>query len=218
MTFLNKFKQSFSYSSIVILIVGIILLVYPAASQQALCRLIGGALIIKGGAGLFGRFIDKSADAFPPDNIWNIVLLGLGVFVVLNPPVVISMIPYAFGLFLFVSSISSLQKALMMKRMGYEKWAGSALFAGIRILLALLMINNPFGTAVALTRFIGACLVYDGRATMVTALGLIKAQVETEKEVDEVRNMNLSRKHDDENIETVEAEFVDVVQETIDVD
>ncbi len=219
MTFLNRFKQNFSYSSIVILALGLALLIYPGTSQRVMCLLIGGALVAKGGAGLIVRLRSKgAANEAPLESVWNVLLLAMGLFVASNPDVIMAMIPYLFGLFLLVSSISSLQKSMVMREMGYEKWASGTIFALIRIALAVFIIINPFSTGLALTRFIGGCLVYDSRASAITSIGSIKASIAYDKQMHNLRDMNLSKKKEDEPIETVEAEFVDVVQDTTDVD
>lgn len=221
MTFFARFKSNFPYSSIIILIAGLALLFYPEASQAVLCALVGGSLIVKGGAGLIARLRNKgNVNVFPLESVWNVLLLGMGVFVAFNPAVVVSILPYAFGLFLLVSSITSLQKTAAMRQMESGKWVSGAIFAVIRIALAAFLMLRPFATGVALTRFIGACLVYDGAATAFTAVEMIRARIEYDKRNDEVRDMNLSKnnKSDDAPVETVEAEFVDVVQDAIDVD
>ena len=128
----------------------------------------------------------------------------------------ISIIPFVVGVFLLISSVSSLQKAFELKRMNYAKWNHGLFFTLIKLALALIIVMNPFGTAMALTRFIGGCLVWDGATGLVTVFEGVKAKTDYERAQENLRNMNLSK---DEPLQTdipvVEAEFVDVVQQVV---
>ena len=87
-------------------------------------------------------------------------------------------------------------------------------FTLIKVALALVIVMNPFGTAMTLTRFIGACLVYDGATGLVTVFESVKARSDFEKAQESLRNMNLTKDEPaDYSIPVVEAEFVDVVQQ-----
>jgi len=98
--------------------------------------------------------------------------------------------------------------------MNYAGWNHGLVFTVIKVILAAVIVINPFGTAMALTRFIGACLVYDGASGLVTVFETIKAQTAYDRAQEELRSMNLTKDETpDEYIPVVEAEFVEVVKE-----
>lgn len=215
MKYIKNFKDTFAISGVVTFIVGLLLLIYPDFTGKALCYMLSAVLIVKGGMGVFNRYRNKNLPSPVPFEIFgNVMTIMFGLFVALRSEFVISIIPFAFGVFLLMSGITSLQKGLMLKNMEYPQWKMSLIFAVIKLLLAFVIIMNPFSTALTLTRFIGACLVYDGASGLVTFYETVKAKNKFEKAQEELRSLNLTRDDDiDEDIPVVEAEFVDIVQE-----
>ncbi len=215
MEYIKILKERFSLSSVATLAIGLLLLVYPGFTGKAICYLIAAALIAKGAGSIMARYRNK---ALPQPVVFElmggIMTIFLGLFVAIRSEMLISIIPFVVGMFLLVSGITSLQKALEMKRMNYAKWNHGLIFTLIKLGLALVIVMNPFGTAMALTRFIGACLVYDGATGLVTVFEGVKAKTDYEKAQANLRNMNLSKDEETADyIPVVEAEFVDVVQQ-----
>ena len=218
MKFLQEFKSAFSISGIVTFFVGLLLIIYPGFTNQALCYTLSAVLIVSGVSGLIARYRQTGYPPMPYEIIWNLATIALGAFVALRSDVIISIIPFFFGLFLLVSGISSLQKASMLKQMGYTGRKNGTIMAVLKLVLAALIIFNPFSTAIALTRFIGLCLVYDGVSSLMTVFRLAKAKIAADKAEEELRDMNLRKEKSSDDIPVVDAEFVDVVQQTIDAE
>lgn len=218
MKFLQEFKSAFSISGIVTFFVGLLLIIYPGFTNQALCYTLSAVLIVSGVSGLIARYRQTGYPPMPYEIIWNLATIALGAFVALRSDVIISIIPFFFGLFLLVSGISSLQKASMLKQMGYTGRKNGTIMAVLKLVLAALIIFNPFSTAIALTRFIGLCLVYDGVSSLMTVFRLAKAKIAADKAEEELRDMNLRKEKSSGDIPVVDAEFVDVVQQTIDAE
>lgn len=218
MKFLQEFKSAFSISGIVTFFVGLLLIIYPGFTNQALCYTLSAVLIVSGVSGLIARYRHTGYPPMPYEIIWNLATIALGAFVALRSDVIISIIPFFFGLFLLVSGISSLQKASVLKQMGYTGRKNGTIMAVLKLVLAALIIFNPFSTAITLTRFIGLCLVYDGISSLATVLRLAKAKIAADKAEEELRDMNLRKEKSSGDIPVVDAEFVDVVQQTIDAE
>ena len=223
MKFIKEFKDTFAISGVATFFIGVLLLIYPGFTGKALCYLLAAVLITKGVFGIISRYRNKnlpSPVAF--ELIGNFMTALMGVFVATRSEFIISIIPFIFGMFLLMSGLTSLQKTIMLKRMEYPQWKTGVVFIVIKLVLAAIILMNPFSTALTLTRFIGACLIYDGASGLVTFYETVKAKNDYEKAQDELRSLNLTRDEEDEedleNIPVVEAEFVDVVEETIDAD
>ena len=217
MEYIKILKERFSLSSVATLAIGLLLVIYPDFTGKAICYLIAAALIGKGVGNILSRYRNKS---LPQPVVFELMggisTIFMGLFVALRSEMLISIIPFVVGLFLLVSSVTSLQKAFELKRMNYAKWNHGLFFTLVKMGLTLVIVMNPFGTAMALTRFIGVCLVYDGATGLVTVFDGVKAKSDYEKAQENLRNMNLTK--DDEttaDIPVVEAEFVDVVQQVV---
>ena len=215
MEYIKILKERFSLSSVATLAIGLLLVIYPDFTGKAICYIIGAVLISKGVLGILARYRNKN---LPQPVVFElmggITTCFMGLFVIRRSAMLISVIPFVVGMFLLISSVTSLQKAFEMKRLNYAKWNHGLIFTLIKLALALVIVMNPFGTAMALTRFIGACLVYDGATGLVTVFESVKAKTDYEKAQENLRNMNLSKDEESQgNIPVVEAEFVDVVQQ-----
>lgn len=217
MEYIKILKERFSLSSVATLLIGLLLVIYPGFTGKVICYLIAAALIAKGAGSIMARYRNKS---LPPPVVFELMggisTIFIGLFVALRSEMLISIIPFVVGMFLLVSSVTSLQKALELKRMNYAGWNHGLIFTLIKLALALIIVMNPFGTAMTLTRFIGGCLVYDGATGLVTVFEGVKAKTDYEKAQESLRNMNLTKDEEaTDHIPVVEAEFVDVVQQVV---
>lgn len=214
MEYIRILKERFSLSSAATFLIGLLLIVNPAFTGKALCYLISAVLVGKGAGSIISRYRNKSLPApVVFELMGGIMTIFMGLFVAARSEMLISIIPFVVGLFLLVSSITGLQKAFELKRMNYAGWNHGLIFTIIKLILAIVIVNNPFGTAMTLTRFIGGCLAYDGFTGLVTVFEGVKAKTDYEKAQNELRNMNLTKDDVQDSIPVVEAEFVDVVQQ-----
>lgn len=104
------------------------------------------------------------------DLFLGIVLALLGVFLLVTPQVLVSVIPVALGLYILVDSVSAVKKALDMKALGFEKWWISLSAALVLALLGAVMVLRPFKAVESLVVFIGVGFVFDGVYTLVNTL------------------------------------------------
>mgnify|MGYP000834549201 CR=1 FL=1 len=63
-----------------------------------------------------------------------------------------------------VEGISKLQRGLMLKNYGYQRWVAATVVAGCIIALGILLIFNPFNALVITMRVLGIVLAADGMA------------------------------------------------------
>lgn len=211
-------KSPFSVSGLISLAVGLLLLIYPGFTNLALCYILSGALIISSAAGLLARYRRSGARLMPYEVIYHLAGVALGIFIAVRSEVIISIIPFFFGLFLLLSGISSLQKAMLLRQLEYRRRNVNIALAAVKIVLAVFIVLNPFSTAITLTRFIGACLIYDGASSLASVMRLIKARRDADRARQELRDLNLGKRKPGGDIPTVDAEFVDIVQQVTDAD
>lgn len=217
-SFFKDLKKSFTISSVLSLAMGILLLIYPDFTNKAICYAIGGILIVRGIFSAVRYFTNKDdVSLFRFDLIWGIILCAMGAFVLLRSDIIISIIPIVFGLFLIVSGFLTLQKAFNLKQMNYSKWTTSLILALIKAVLGVIMLINPFSTALTLTRFIGVGLVYDGLSGFWTIFDLMSASRHVKNAVESMEAIDVESKPADAEpeaeIPTVEAEIVDDKEE-----
>ena len=157
-----------SVSSILIAIVGLVLLLMPSLTNRIIVYGIGGVLAVYGIGRIF-RYIRRSADAgsLEHDLSAGLVCVVSGLFMILYCPVVISVLPFLFGLSLIFGGIMSIQAAFDVRRFHGDRWTMHLLIGIAFVCAGIAAIRNPFGTASLLTRFVGLCFLILGIYTYI---------------------------------------------------
>lgn len=100
----------------------------------------------------------------------GVVVAALGVFLLICPQLIVSLIPIALGIYILVDSFTAMKKALDMKALGFDKWWISFLAAVLLAVCGVVMICQPFSTMSTLVMFIGAGFLFDGVYTLVNTI------------------------------------------------
>ena len=152
-------------SPILVFLLGTALLLWPAASGIILCRVLGAALVAGGCLRLWTYIRQRQASAafLVP---WNLavgtVLAAVGVFFLLQPQAVLSVLPVMLGLLLLFTAVPKGLHALRLRQYRWDRWwiplAAAVALGG----LGLVFLFRPFQTAASLLRLVGACLIASG--------------------------------------------------------
>lgn len=156
-------EWGFVVSSALYVLLGIVLIRFPDQSLRTVCYFFGGVTLIYGLIRVITYFVQKREGfLFLTDVVAGIILTGIGIFLLLTPEVVISIIPFIIGLLILFHSIMKIQRALQLKRVNYEKWWSMLILSLITAVLGALIIYNPFKTVSMMVRAIGIVLIVDG--------------------------------------------------------
>ena len=96
------------------------------------------------------------------DLMIGIIVVVVGVFVVFKIEVLLSIIPFLFGLLVLVSGSMKLQNVINLKKAGYKNWMAMLIMALLGIVLGIILIINPFSGVEFLFRIVGICFIYSG--------------------------------------------------------
>ena len=89
----------------------------------------------------------------------KILLVILGLIILLNQPLFISILPIMIGLWIFIKSIMKLQLAINLKSAVAERWGLLLVSSILMAILGVLIIVNPFEAIFTLTRFVGIMML-----------------------------------------------------------
>lgn len=81
---------------------------------------------------------------------------------VLHPDGVVSFIHFIVGILALMDGLLKVQTTLDAKRFGLTEWWLIGVTALLTVLFGLLLVVNPFGSAVLLLRFMGITLLCEG--------------------------------------------------------
>lgn len=160
---MKKILNDAPVSSALIAIFGLVLLLMPSLTNKIVVYGIGIVLLVYGAGRIF-RYVQRDAAAGMSDHDLSIGLICAvcGLFMLLHSSVIISILPFLFGLFLIFGAARSIQTAFDVRRFHGLHWSFH-LFIGFCFGIAgIKAIRNPFGTAKMLTRFVGGCMLILG--------------------------------------------------------
>ena len=165
---MGEVLKEVSVSSILIAVVGLVLLIMPNLTNRIIVYGIGAVLVVYGIGRIF-RYIRRSADygVMEHDLSVGLVCVVSGLFMILYSPVVISVLPFLFGLALIFGGAMSVQTAFDVRRFHGARWTMHLVIGIAFVLAGVEAIRNPFGAASLLTRFVGLCFLLLGIYTYI---------------------------------------------------
>lgn len=160
---IRKFKMpSSTVTSIVGIIIGLILALYPGQSIDLICRIAGILVFAAGVAQIAISSVGVGAMPRPISIPVGAIITILGLFVIIRPDVLASVLPFVVGIILLIHSISSLVNAIQLATSKYGYWWIALLFAIGGIGLGLILVLNSHSAAAFTTRIVGVFLIYSG--------------------------------------------------------
>lgn len=165
-------------SALILLIVGIVILIWPEQSNEVLAYTIAGIIAL---LGLFRTFLyfrrKESVSPFSFGGLTlGLTLTAIGAFLLLEPSVLIAILPILLGSLLIFSGFASLQTAFSLMGLKIPKWYIPLLFALAALACGFVSLFNPFGTAKVLMIFLGIALTGEG-VMMLISLYLFRKNV-----------------------------------------
>ena len=185
MDLIKKAKHAYITISVIMLVLGLVLLIWPKMSLSVLCYLIGGMLIIGGVVKLVGYFSkDLYRLAFQFDLAFGILSILLGVVFIIHPEHIISILPIVRGIFILVEGVLRIQTAMDAKTFGLSTWWMMILLAIATSVCGLLLIFKPFESAIAMMMLLGVTLLIDGVQNLWVAIYTVKVSERNVIDVD----------------------------------
>ena len=174
---MNRIKALYITISILSLLVGIALVIWPGASVITICYVVGSAAILVGAVRLAGYFSKDSYNLnFQFDFAMGLVFLILGTVLIFHPGDTVAVLHFSVGILVLVDSVFKLQTALDAKHFGLKKWWVMLLCALLCAGLGLVLVILPFRTAEILVRVTGAALAVNSGENILTAGYTVKSK------------------------------------------
>lgn len=156
----NQFKNYLNGQiglSILGIILGAVLVVYPKASMDIIAGTVAVIFIIAGIMGVINDNKNKVVvNSFSMTS--SIILIVIGFVLFFNKSIIESIIPIVLGIAFTVSGINKIRYALVLKEMN-QSWVAPLIASVITTLIGIIMIVNPVGTGASLTLFLGIMII-----------------------------------------------------------
>ncbi len=176
MDLIKKAKWGYIVVSIIIIMLGLILILFPEISALAICYVIGGIITLFGIIKLIGYFSkDLFRLAFQFDFALGIFALISGILLLIHPTDVVKIVPVIIGLFVLMDGVFKIQTSRDAYLFGMKNWWSILVLAILTCIGGLFLIINPFNGAKALTILLGATLIIDGIQNIIVVSYTVKA-------------------------------------------
>lgn len=164
-------KSGYTASSLVYILIGLALLLWPELSLKVVCYLFGALITIKGISSIYSYVKSQERFFFSYFSlVFGISMVALGIFLFIKPSTVVSILPILVGIFVIFDGIVRFQSAFELKAAGHSSWWSFLLLAILSAGLGLVMLFNPFASVQVLVMAIGVILLLEGALNLLSNL------------------------------------------------
>ena len=183
--YFKKMKTNDLISSLIFVVIGLVLLIWPGTSTQVVCMVLGGVLLAYGVIQIVMYLFAKEKTLYHQGMlILGIILSVIGAWILLKPEMIIAAVPVIMGIIIVMHGVHNIVQGLQLKGMDYVKWWIAFALGIVTVALGSILIYNPFSVVNTVVRVIGAFLIYDGISRIWIVSRVSKSKKLKEKIVD----------------------------------
>lgn len=172
---LKRAKTNAAFNAILYIIVGAVLAIYPGVAADLLCYMLGGVLLLCGLVDIILFLFRRDGSVYSAMRmVIGITLAAVGIWVMFQPKLIFSVVPWIVGGLIVVHALQDLRYAFQMMKNHAPRWAGALLVAAVTLALGVFLIVSAFETAMLAVRIIGIFLLVDGLSDLWLALQVRK--------------------------------------------
>lgn len=168
----KTFRTSMILLSILLLLLGLVLILWPTTSQRVICYALGVVCLIAGISRVATQWKLSRDLGFQFSYLLGVLLALLGVLLLLKADVMIAIFGALVGLVLTADSIVKLQMSFQMRKLALPHWKAHAIAAAVLLVFGIVMLFDPFAGAKAMSIVMGAVLIVDAIANLWTVIEL----------------------------------------------
>ncbi|MGN0595882.1 MAG: DUF308 domain-containing protein [Ruminiclostridium sp.] len=159
----KSIKRELIFADGAIIILGLLMVIYPAKASEFICWALGIILCIWGIIRIIHYFASPVHEIFGSFAlVQGAAFIGFGVYFLANPVLIASLISVCLGIILIISGILKVQYTFDFMRLKTKFWLVELISSLLVLVLGVLTLVNPFGAAEALMLFIGIAFLVNG--------------------------------------------------------
>lgn len=168
-------KNGYIIMSLLFVILGICLIIWPDCSLKLFCTLIGIMLIAYGCIKIVGYFSkDYYCLAFQFDLAFGILLIAVGAIIIARREQVVNLIFAIFGILTLADALFKIQMSMDAKDSGWSLWWRILVVAVLTGILGVLLLIRPFDAAEIMMILVGVSFLFEGILNLCVAIYTIK--------------------------------------------
>ena len=181
---MSKIFRSSIFSSISFAILGILLIFKAEITVVSISYVIGGLLVAIGMLAILRNQKDNDQKN-ELDIVYGIVSIVLGIVVISNSKAIASIIPFAVGLIILVNSAFKIQYSIELKKSDNKIWKSTLIASLIEFLCGILLIFNPFKSAVFVTKAIGIIILIYSILDLISTISIQRTIKKVQNAIEE---------------------------------
>ena len=162
--------------SILFMILGICLIIWPDCSMAVFCTAVGIMLIAYGCIKIIGYFSrDFYCLAF--ELIWQVLgvlMAAVGVIIIVRRNLVVNLIFGIFGVLILADALFKIQMSIDAKKFGLSLWWRILLMAILTGVLGVLLLIRPFEAAEVMMILVGVSVLFEGILNLCVVIYTVK--------------------------------------------
>lgn len=159
--------------SIVMILIGLILYVYPSIAIKTVSWIIGLIFITIGVLSIYSYFKKESIRLLTFNLTYGVLSIVLGLLVLINPFAIANILTFGLGIWLIISGSLKVSYGISLKNIKEEIWLLTLVIGIISIVFGLMVILNPFSKLI-IVGVVGLFLVVYGIIDLVNVFLLKK--------------------------------------------
>ena len=164
----KSFRLNITIPAVFTIVIGVLLLLFPAESLATISRIIAGIIVLTGVFIVISQIYERGFNNALGVAV-GIILALIGVWLFTDPMKIVSIIPIAIGVILVIHGMQDLAMAFEAARAHAPSPWIAFIIAALNILLGVICIGAAFKIVSIATRIIGAMLIWDG----ITDFGIV---------------------------------------------
>lgn len=144
--------------SVLLLVLGIVVFIYPETTLELMAKIIGAGVIALGIIGIIQYVNHKDEESFRLNIFYAMAVIILGIVTMCSYKFVSSIIPIILGIWIVIDSLIKLRLCIGIKDAGISRWVYPFVMSFVTLVIGIFLIFNPFESAIAITK-IGAILI-----------------------------------------------------------
>lgn len=154
--------KSYVFDGFLLIALGLVMLIWPEGSLKTICIVAGIIIGVMGLVRCIAFFVDKKKDQSPTDLLMGVILLAAGVALIVRSDIFINAFQYITGVILIYGAILMFAQAYTLRHEKGPMFVFSLVFSIITTALAIVILINPFSSAIFITRLHGIALIIEG--------------------------------------------------------
>jgi uncharacterized membrane protein HdeD (DUF308 family) len=170
----KKSEKSIIASSILTLVVGIMLAIYPGDTLSIITKIIGAFLMVFGVVQIINYFKNAKEDRVGSASFaFGIILFAVGLYIFINDASLTKFVTTIIGILICIKSVYKIQLAISLKDYS-NSWKYNLVSGLIVLSIGLIVIFYPYATAATILRVIGIALIVASVYEIIESVVVIK--------------------------------------------